>query len=165
MPTADGFTVCYSFGCQRRMELDLTDADRRTVAKLFVHAKSAKAERDAVAHAVAWFDRRVGPVIGTNHRVANADIRTLDAAHNFDCIDTSTNTTSLLLVLADWGLLHFHTVGYPRYRGNILIGQLSHNTAVLIERTSGHGWSVDMWTTHYGEPAEIMPIERWMVEK
>ena len=166
MPTADLMTVCYAFVCRQRIELEFTDSDRRKVAAIFAKAKaSAAAERKAVANAVSWFDRRVGPMAGTDHRVARADIRTLDPSHNFDCIDTSTNTTSLLLVLAEWGLLHYHYVGLPRYRGNFLVGQLSHNTAVLIERQTRKAWSVDMWTTNYGDPAEIMTLDRWMEEK
>jgi len=38
-------------------------------------------------------------VIGTNKRVAKADFRYFDDKHNFDCWDTTRNTTSLLLVL------------------------------------------------------------------
>jgi hypothetical protein len=48
-------------------------------------APSAAAERAAVRKAMIWFDRRMGPVIGTNKRVAKADIRALDDKHKFDC--------------------------------------------------------------------------------
>jgi len=97
---------------------------------------SAAAERAAVQKAVIWFDRRVGPVIGTDKRVAKADIRALDDKHNFDCWDTTRNTMSLLLVLQEWGLLKFHVVGDPHYRGNALVLQTPHNTAVLVDRRS-----------------------------
>ena len=84
---------------------------------------SAAAERAAVQKAVIWFDRRMGPMIGTNKRVANADIRAIDDKHNYDCWDTTRNITSLLLVLQEWGLFKFHTVGDPHYRGNALVLQ------------------------------------------
>ena len=86
--------------------------------------------------AVVWFDRRMGPVIGTNKRVAKADFRYFDDKHNYDCWDTTRNTTSLLLVLQEWGLLKYHTVGDPHYRGNALVLQTPHNTAVLVERAT-----------------------------
>ena len=66
---------------------------------------SAAAERAAVQKAVVWFDRRMGPILGTSKRVAKADFRYFDDKHNYDCWDTTRNTTSLLLVLREWGLL------------------------------------------------------------
>jgi hypothetical protein len=42
-----------------------------------------------VQKAVIWFDRRMGPVIGTNKRVAKANILALDDKHNYDCWDTT----------------------------------------------------------------------------
>ena len=70
--------------------------------------------RAAVQKAVVWFDRRVGPVIGTDKRIANADFRYFDDKHNFDCWDTTRNVTSLLLVMQEWGLFKHHTVGERR---------------------------------------------------
>jgi hypothetical protein len=92
----------------------------------------------------------VGREVSTPKRVANADIRTFDTAHNFDFWDTTRNETSLLLVLQARGVARHHAVGDPRYRGNILVGQLPHNTAVIVEKTSGSKWVVDMWPTAYG---------------
>ena len=164
-PAATRLTVCYGFGCRRRMQVVFTDADRKAVNGIIANAAaSARAERAAVARTVAWFDRRVGPLTGTARRVARADFRALDAANNFDCIDTSTNTTGLLLLFAGWKLLRYHDVGLPYYRGNLLFGQTPHNTAVLIERTSGRVWAIDMWTTGYGDRPDVMPVERWMQE-
>ena len=164
-PTAHRMTVCYGFVCRRRYELDFTEQDYATIKAFFAAVKnSPKTERAAVAKTVAWFDRHVGPLIGTSKRVARADFRNFADAQNFDCIDTSTNATSLLLVLAEWGLLRHHRVDKTRYRGNFLVGQTPHNTAVLTEIATGQGWSIDMWTTNYGDPAEVMRIERWMKE-
>jgi len=164
-PSDTGMTVCYGFGCRRRFEIDFLGLDQKALGEILAGGKSSpEAERAAVAKAVGWFDRRVGPVIGTSRRVARADFRNYDDAHNFDCIDTSTNITSLLLLLSKWKFLHHHTVGETRFRGNILVGQTPHNTAVLIASATGKAWTVDMWTTRYGAPAEVMPLERWLKE-
>jgi hypothetical protein len=98
-PSAQRMTVCYGFVCRRREMLDFTPGDRNALTQILAagHA-SAAAERAAVQKAVIWFDRRMGPVIGTSKRVAKADIRALDDKHNYDCWDTTRNTTSLLLV-------------------------------------------------------------------
>jgi hypothetical protein len=60
----------------------------------------------------------------------------VDDKHDYDCWDTNRNTTSLLLVLQAWGLLKYHVVGDPHYRGNALVLQPPHNTVVLVERAT-----------------------------
>jgi hypothetical protein len=164
-PSGKSMTVCYGFVCRRREILDFTPGDRSALTQIMATGRaSAIAERAAVQKAVIWFDRRMGPVIGTNKRVANADIRALDAAHNFDCWDTTRNTTSLLLVLQEWGLFKYHVVGDPHYRGNALVLQLPHNTAVLVERATKVEWVVDMWPKGYAQPPDVMTLAKWVTE-
>jgi hypothetical protein len=164
-PTAKSMTVCYGFVCRRREILDFTPGDRSALTQIMAagHA-SAAAERAAAQKALIWFDRRMGPILGTNKRVAKADIRAMDDKHNFDCWDTTRNTTSLLLVLQEWGLFKYHTVGDPLYRGNALVLQLPHNTAVLTERATKVGWVVDMWPRGYAQPPDVMKAEQWAKE-
>jgi hypothetical protein len=165
-PSGMSMTVCYGFACRRRELLDFTSADRKVLSKILGAGRnSAVAERAAVQKAVIWFDRRMGPIIGTDKRVANASGRTLDDKHNFDCWDTTRNTTSLLFVLQEWGLLKYHVVGDPHYRGNLLALQFSHNTAVLIDRATKTEWVVDMWPRAYAEPPDVKPLSEWMQEK
>jgi hypothetical protein len=164
-PSAKSMTVCYGFVCRRREPLDFTSADRGTLTRILVAGRSsAAAERRAVQKAVVWFDRRMGPILGTDKRVARADFRAGDDKHNFDCWDTTRNVTSLLLVLQDWGLLKFHTVGNPHYRGNALVLQTPHNTAVLVERATHVEWVVDMWPRGYAQLPDVMPLDRWIKE-
>ena len=164
-PSATAMTVCYGFVCRRREILNFTPGDRSALTQILASGRaSAAAERAATQKAVVWFDRRMGPIIGTNKRVANADVRAMDAAHNYDCWDTTRNTTSLLLVLQQWGLFKYHTVGDPHYRGNPLTLQLPHNTAVLVERATKVEWVVDMWPRGYAQPPDVMTLAQWIKE-
>jgi hypothetical protein len=164
-PSASSMTVCYGFVCRRREILEFTATDRRTLTQLLAAGhKSAAAERAAVQKAVIWFDHRMGPIIGTDKRVRKADFRYFDDQHNFDCWDTTRNTTSLLLVLQEWGLLKYHLVGDPHYRGNALVLQTPHNTAVLLERASNVEWAIDMWPRGYMEAPDVMTVEKWVTE-
>ena len=164
-PSAAKMTVCYGFVCRRREILDFTAADRAALTKILGSGgASAAAERAAVQKAVIWFDRRMGPVIGTNKRVAKADFRYFDAPHNYDCWDTTRNTTSLLLVLQEWRLLKYHVVGNPHYRGNALVLQTPHNTAVLVERATKIEWVVDLWPRGYLQPPDVMTVAKWVTE-
>ena len=164
-PSAGSMTVCYGFVCRRREILDFTPADKAALTKILAAGRaSAAAERAAVQKAVIWFDRRMGPVIGTSKRVAKADFRYFDDKHNYDCWDTTRNTTSLLLVMQEWGLFKYHVVGNPHYRGNALVLQTPHNTAVLVERATKVEWVVDMWPRGYAQPPDVMTVEKWVKE-
>ena len=164
-PSASSMTVCYGFVCRRREILDFTAGDRRALTQIMAAGRaSAVAERAAVQKAVIWFDRRMGPILGTDKRVAKADFRYFDDKHNFDCWDTTRNTTSLLLVLQEWNLLKYHVVGDPHYRGNPLVLQTPHNTAVLVDRGTKVEWVVDMWPRGYLQPPDVMPVTQWVKE-
>jgi hypothetical protein len=164
-PSATSMTVCYGFVCRRREILDFTATDRKALTQIMAAGRaSAVAERAAAQKAVIWFDRRMGPILGTDKRVAKADFRYFDDKHNFDCWDTTRNTTSLLLVLQDWGLLKYHVVGEPRYRGNTLVLQTPHNTAVLVDRATKVEWVVDLWPRGYLQPPDVMTVEKWVTE-
>jgi hypothetical protein len=165
-PSAQQMIVCYGFGCRLRWILVFSPRDRAALTNIVAAGRgSAEAERKAVANAVVWLDRRVGPIIGTAKRVAYADVRAMDDNHNFDCWDTTRNATSLLLVLQSWGLLKHHTVADPIYRGNVFVGQLPHNTAVLTDKKTGRAWVFDMWTVGYAKSPDVMPVEKWYSEK
>ena len=161
-PTPSIVFVCHGFGCQYRAELDLTANDRAKLAQLLAAGrKSAEAERKAVAAAGAWFDRRFGPVAGTKDHVARAGMKYWNDIRQIDCIDSSRNTTSLLLILDQLKLLRFHDVDAPESRGYMFDGRPPHATAVLVEKSNGTKWSVDSWTVGYGQSLEIMPLARW----
>src|SRR5437868_987349 len=164
-PSATSMTVCYGFVCRRRAILDFTPADRKALTQILAAGKtSAAAERAAVQKAVIWFDRRMGPLLGTDKRVPKADFRYFDDRHNYDCWDTTRNTTSLLLVLREWGLLKHHAIGDPKYRGNTLVLQTPHNTAVLVDRATKVEWVVDLWPRGYLQPPDVMTVQKWVTE-
>jgi hypothetical protein len=156
-------TVCYGFVCRRREVLDFTSGDRSALTQIMAAGKaSAVAERAALQKAVVWFDRRMGPTLGTDKRIARADFRYFDDKHNYDCWDTTRNTTSLLLVLNQWGLLRHHAIGDPKYRGNTLVLQTPHNTAVVVDRKTSTQWVLDMWPRAYAQVPDVMPVDQWV---
>jgi len=162
-PTPTSVFICHGFGCKYHTEVAFTTNDRAKLAQLLAAGKaSATAERNAIAAAGAWFDRRIGPVAGTSHHVGNADYTHMYDAGQFDCVDASRNTTSLLLVLEQLKLLRHHDVDVPVARGYLIDGRPPHVTAVLTEKTTGSKWAVDAWTRGYGQAPEIMPLSLWL---
>lgn len=164
VPSASVVTVCHGFGCRDRTEVAFSASDRMKLVQMLRAGQASPAsERRAIAVAVAWFDRRVGPATGTQHHVARAGLAQMsDAGSQFDCIDASRNTTSLLLVLDELHLLKHHRVEQPAARGALLDGRWPHATAVVAERTSQKQWAVDSWTHAAGERPDIMPLEQWL---
>jgi hypothetical protein len=162
-PTSDRMVVCYGFVCRLRYVLDFTAQDYAALTKILAAGKaSPAAEREAVQNAVVWWDKRVGPLIGSDKRIARADFRAPDWRINFDCWDSTRNVTGLLVILQDWGLLKYHVVDDPKYRGNAFVLQTPHNTPVLREKDNDSRWVVDMWTVGYGQKPEVMPVDEWM---
>jgi len=149
-------TVCHGFGCRLQTSVDLLSSDRAAMTRIMRGAGSSAAEREAIAAVVAWFDRRVGPIAGTQHHIAKArggNVTNTD--HQFDCIDTSHNTTVLLFALADMKLLRHHRVAQPVSRAQ------PHTTAVVTEIANGRQWAVDAWTHAAGQRPDVLPLEQW----
>jgi len=166
LPTTASVTVCHGFGCAHRTEVGLGSGDRARLAALLAAGRaSAEAERRAVATAVAWFDRRVGPQAGTTGRIARASFLTRTGPGQMDCIDTSRNVTSLLLILHQLRLIKHHEIDSLVARGVLLDGRGPHATAVLRETRSGRKWAIDNWTRNYGERPDVLPLEQWMTER
>ena len=162
-PTTSSVIICHGFGCKYRTEVGLTNMDHAKLAQLLSPGKaSAAAERNAVAAAGAWFDKRIAPAAGTQRHVARAGMKYMYDVSQFDCIDASRNTTSLLLVLEEMKLLRHHDVDVPVARGFLFDGITTpHVTAVLTEKKTGEKWAVDAWTAAYGKAPDILPLKVW----
>jgi hypothetical protein len=160
IPTPASVVICHGIGCAHRTEIELGKGDHNKLAALLATGKSsAVAERGALARAIAWFDRRVGPEAGTIKRIARAGVMTERGPGQMDCIDTSRNTTSYFIILDQLRLLRFHQIEAPKARGFII---RPHATAVLRETKSGQKWVFDNWTRKYGEMPDVIPLEKWM---
>ncbi|BAS00772.1 hypothetical protein [Blastochloris viridis] len=159
-PRPDRVTVCHDFGCTARTAVTLHPGDLGEVRRLLQGARTAEAERAAVARAVALLERKVAPVAGTA-----ADRGGLDPLRpergQLDCIDETTNTTQYLVLLADLGLLKFHQPEGPAARGFLIDLRYPHQTAVMVERATGRPWAVDSWPHPNGVPPDVMPLDRW----
>jgi hypothetical protein len=79
------------------------------------------------------------------------------------CVDFgATAVTGIHVSVVD--KLRKAVVGDPHYRGNALVLQTPHNTAVLVERATRVEWAVDMWPRGYAQPPDVMTVEKWVTE-
>lgn len=160
MPITPGvIVVCHGYNCYFRSEVALSQRDLNEIAVLMKPAKaSPAAERGAVAKVMAWFDKRIGPEIGTAGHKARAGVGHAGDRRQFDCIDTTHNTTLMLRELQRLNHLTHHRVAEPASR----LGPPLHSTGVLAQNAGGQAWAVDGWTRGYGELPDVMPLKDWL---
>ena len=87
-----------------------------------------------------------------------------DDAHNFDCWDTTATT------LACCWYSGMGRVTPPHRWRSALSGQYPGRSVAPQHRRYGgtrerNKWIVDMWTTAYGQPPDVMPLAQWLTEK
>ena len=161
-PSPSRVVICHGFGCAYRTEIALAGGDHAQMAAIMASGSaSAQAERAAIGRTEAWFERRIAPITGTAKRVARAG-PLIGGANNpgqFDCIDTTNNTNSLLLVLSQLKLLRHHTIAAPASR--FLFTEGPHNSAVIKVRKTNELWTVDPWTHKGSEVPDISPLVKW----
>ena len=160
LPTWANFIVCHGYGCTFRTPIALRTQDRVTFAKMMA-AKTPAEERQGIAKVVQWFDKRVGPETGTSKARATAGGIAGDASQ-FDCVDRTTNTTGLLLVLSQWKLLKYHQIDPPVSRLSVLLAGAPHSTAVVTELVTRKSFSIDPWTHNSGELPDVKPLDQWL---
>jgi hypothetical protein len=161
-PSPSSVVICHGFGCTFRTQIGLAGGDHAQMAAIMASGSaSAQAERAAIGRTEAWFERRIAPITGTTKRVARAGPLIGLAGHRgqFDCIDTTNNTMSLLLVLDQLKLLRHHTIAAPASR--FLFTEGPHNTAVIKDRKTNELWTVDPWTHQGSEVPDIWPLAKW----
>jgi hypothetical protein len=161
-PAPAQFTVCHGFGCSERTHAGLGQNEWRRVAAVFSpRAKTAQAERQQIARAVALVERMVGPQTGTD--VPQWTHKQMLFLPNFgdksqlDCVDEAVNTWTYTTMMERGGLLHFHRVAQLGAAGSFAD---LRNTAVVQEVGGGY-YAIDASLVGGGEPPPIMPLAAW----
>ncbi|HQF30461.1 MAG TPA: hypothetical protein PLJ34_03360, partial [Hyphomicrobiales bacterium] len=161
-PKGDRVMVCHSYGCARRVPLALSGADVAKLQSMLAAGKaSPAAEREAVSHAVQWYERKTAALIGGTPDRSKTEPSMSGVPGQMDCVDEATNTTSLLVLASERGLLAHHRVGAPVARGFFLDGRYPHVTAVLVENDDGRPYAVDSWPGPNAAPPEVMTLDKW----
>src|SRR5579862_5922460 len=96
-PNSASLIFCHGYGCNFRTQIGISGADHAHLTSLMAPGRaSADAERHAIALTEAWFEKRVAPETGTAHAKARASTGwgVGGDPSQFDCVDTTANTTS-----------------------------------------------------------------------
>ncbi len=147
--------VCYDFGCKRRVAVNLSTEEWRSVADWFAPAASTPAlEREQIKRAIGWMETVVGRHTPT-HKDLALDLPARGGEGIFpgqlDCIDEAVNTTAYLRLFAQQGLLKHHVVHRAAYRRSWVD---QHWAGQIREKKSERRFVVDSWF----DPNGYLPI-------
>jgi hypothetical protein len=161
-PTGTQIIACHGYGCARRKAISVDGAWlTRASAVLRAGGGSPEAERQALARVVGTYTAYVSASLGGRPDVPGSPPQLSNVHGQMDCLDETANTTSLLLVLQDNGLLAYHRVEQPESRGFFFDGRYPHFTATIAEKRTGREWAVDPWRRAPGQRPEILPLVQW----
>jgi hypothetical protein len=163
-PLGNTVSVCHAHGCQKQVSFTFTGDDISDLSVLMDYARNtdtAPEERRAIAYAIAWMERRVGPSTGTaNDR---ASLGFMNASGQLDCVDEATNATSYLLVLQNNGLLRHHTVIRPFSKASFF--KWPHMAAMIRTRSNSQVYAVDSGVGPNGANPAITLASKWYISE
>ncbi len=156
------FDLCHGFSCTYKMPVSLTDKQWQGVLDVFaVPAMDAKNEKQKIAVAIARIEYKVNANTRMNPDRAKAENFESDQ-DQMDCIDETINTSLFLKFLEKEGVLKWHKVGEPIHRGYFIDAMWPHNSATIVEKSTGAVFAVDSYWYDNGAPAQIVPMDIWM---
>jgi hypothetical protein len=158
VPTTERVIICHGFACKFRTLIGFDGKDHAELKKIMAKPANPEAERAAMAKAVGWFGRRIAPEAGTAGAHARPPPGASGDPSQIDCVESSLNTTSVLLMLQRLGLLRFHRV--DPYVSRVTVTWV-HSTAVLVDTQTGQKWAVDTWVRDSGEPPDVRLLSDW----
>jgi hypothetical protein len=159
-PSGSKIYVCHGYTCRTVTPVSLSAEEVRRIAKPLHGTRDAAGERQALSGVVQAYERMIGRRVGTSNDLPATQVGSA-RRDQMDCIDEATNTTSLLTLLGERGLLKHHRVEAPAARGFFLDGRYPHATAVLAEAATGEKWAVDSWPNANAEPPVIQRLSEW----
>ncbi len=157
--------ICYGYGCVAQAEIHYSQQQLDEVSRLMSSAVDAESERNLLAQAIGGLYRWAGEQSAI-HNDRGGNFADGHVSGKMDCIDHSTSTTRLLLLLAERGDLRWHRV-MPRDARYFLGLIVNHWSAVIEEIAAqpegliGPRFVVDSWFVNNGEPAVILPLDEW----
>jgi hypothetical protein len=159
-PTPARFSVCSEHTCKKVTITYLEQEQWQQVrAQFSTGAESPAQEREYIARAVALMEVLVGKRVGTGNDKGR-NFKGVGMAGQTDCIDESTNTSIYLIMMAQDGLLKWHTVEDRVTRGWFIFGW-PHTTAVVRDTANEEPFAVDSWFHDSGALPDIVPLALW----
>lgn len=161
-PNGARIVACHGYGCARRTALVVDPSLLSLAGGLLRKGQtSPEGERAALREIVRSYTAYLSRQVGGKPDLPGSPPHMSGVHGQMDCLDETANTTSLLLVLEERGLLVHHQVERPQTRGFFFDGRYPHTTAIIAEKRTGSEWAVDPWRKAPGQQPDILPLAIW----
>ena len=163
--TKDNFIYCYGYSCSQSQRLGFNNFEWQEIIKIFKpKAITAEQERVQIGNVIAMMETYTAHLAGTQNDGPKAPIKR-QSIYELDCIDETINTSQYLKFLDQEGLLHFHHLGHPAFRGGLFTGMYPHNSAVIIEIETNTPYVIDSYIYANGVEPDIRTLQSWFDTK
>lgn len=159
-PHPSDFKICYSHGCEKSAQVQLSAAQWERVRAVFAQRPSdAAEEREYLARAIGVLESIVGPLTGTDVDIGGS-FQGMFHNRQMDCEDESVNTLMYLTMMENDGLITYHDIYRPTSRGFVIMGW-PHTATVLRDKQTREKFVIDSWFGDNGQPAYVVPLKKW----
>lgn len=159
-PHSSNFKICYSRGCRKSAQVQLSAAQWERIRTVFAPRPSnGAAERACIARAIGVLESMVGPLTGTDVDIGGS-FQGAFRKNQMDCEDEAINTCSYLAMMNSDGLITYHDIYRPTIRGFVLMGW-PHVANVVVDKETKEKFVVDSWFGDNGHPAYVVPLKKW----
>jgi hypothetical protein len=162
-PSPSLFYVCHGYSCRYQVEVQLSQSEWQAITAVFDGtATTATIERERIGQAIALFEQQVGNIAGLSKDLPRSPAMKVPYGQQ-DCIDETVNTTTYLRIFQAAKLMRWHKLSDPARRGNLVDRRWPHNTATIIELSSGQRFAIDSWPRSNGESPDIITLNQWLL--
>lgn len=151
--------VCSAYGCKSMHNFEF-DADLITYLRtLFNNVSSPSEERKAIKLAITKIEQVAGPATGTATDEPMMGFSGNGNPSQMDCVDEATNSTSYLIIMHRLGLINYHDINTPNWKGGLF--KWTHYAAVITDRDTKVKWAIDSGVGKNGDPPLIIEFDKW----
>lgn len=158
-PKRNRIKICHGHGCKYASDFRITDSIIAELRELFEGVSSPSMERDALKKSVAFLERESGKVVGTQHDKPSLSFIAGGRFGQMDCVDEALNSTSYLVILNRLGLIKFHDIKAPVWKGGFF--KWTHYAALIEDKETRIRWAIDSGVRENGKEPLIIEYERW----
>jgi len=150
LPNGNRIRVCSAFGCSHKQVYRLS-------ANLLAKAKnelssdwSATGERAGLARALSVIEKEMGPATDTTEDKQGGAFLGNGNRKQMNATDEALNATSIMLVMMRYGLIRYHDLASPEWKGGALY-------PIIIDRETGEKFGIDMGYRDHGGEIKVFP--------
>ncbi len=158
-PKGRTVTVCSGHGCTYAESFTFDYKFLGELKSHFNSVKNASEERNVLKKVIALIEQNVGTATGTDKDRASLGVFGAGNRTQLDCVDEATNTTSYLLVLNRLGVIKYHDIKAPNWKGGLF--KWTHYAAVIEDKSTKVLWAIDSGVGDNGKPPLIVEYSKW----